>query len=466
MKKNFMFLAAGVTALCFASCNAVDLDTDNPNNPEEEITTHTCQMIFNGEVCGFDGVVTKTSTQTKATTSSSWKDGDIVYITFYNGTATVPGQATYTIAGGWSVSYDGNLSSGSSLKCEVRYFANATFQSVSLVSLNSETEIYEALSGTYDYSGSTITVTATMTPKTGRIRFTGTASSVIYLTGITVYTTYAPANNAFSTTNAMIKSTVATTGSTPYIYGFFADSDRSLGLVGADFAFTRTCSTSVLNEGDSGYMAIPSDASHNNWKSGLYIKASGVEFKMIPVSGYTGGFFMIGETEVTEALYKTVNGTSSTSLLPASGMTFSSVTSFIEKLNHITKLEFSVPTSAQWKYAAKGGSKSQSYTYAGSNTPGDVAWYSANTSSRQNVKTKAPNELGIYDMSGNVGEFVSDKDGSYNYVYGGCYKSTTTYITSTSGTRCYYGDWGKAGYSDSYSNSDVGAGFRLMLTCH
>lgn len=461
MKKCFTFLAV-ITALCLSSCNVVDI---GPVIPEKEVTTHTCRLIFNAEVSSFDGVVTKASDRTKNTTSS-WEDGDIVYITFYDGKSIVPGQATYTTAGGWSVSYDGDLSSGSSLKCEVRYFANATFLSSSLVSLNPGTEIYEDLSGTYDYSGSAITVTATMTPKTGRIRFTGAASSVIYLTGITVYTTYAPANNAFSTTNAMIKSTVASSGSTPYIYGYFANSYRSLGLVGSDFAFTRTCSSNVLKRGDSGYMAIPSDASHNNWRSGLYVKASGVEFKMIPVAGLSSVFFMIGETEVTEALYKTVNGTSSTSLLPASDMTYSEITSFIERLNNLTMLNFSVPSAEQWKYAAAGGLKTQAFTYAGSNTPGDVAWYSANTSSRQNVKTKAPNELGIYDMSGNVGEFVTEKC-QYNchYAYGGSYKSSSAYIQS--GSYAYY-DGNSYNYSKSgYSNisSDAGIGFRLMLTC-
>jgi hypothetical protein len=314
------------------------------------------------------------------------------------------------------------------------------------VSLNSNSEIYEDKSGTYTYNNGSLTVQASLSPKTGRIRFTGTADTKIYTTGISVYTTFSPAINTFSTSNAMITSTVASNGSTPYIYGEFSDADRNLGLVGSDYAFTRTCTEEMLKIGESGYMAIPSDASHNNWRSGLYVKASGVEFKMIPVAGYTGGFFLIGETEVTEALYNSVNGKTSSSTLPQTNITVSGAKSAIEKINNETKLNFALPSGEQWLYAAKGGKNSQNYTYSGSNTPGDVAWYAANASSKQKVKTKAPNELGIYDMSGNVAEMTSG-----NYAYGGDYTSSSTYITNTSNYTFY-----------SSSNS---VGFRMILVC-
>ena len=71
-----------------------------------------------------------------------------------------------------------------------------------------------------------------------------------------------------------------------------------------------------------------------------------------------------------------------------------------------------MPSEAQWEYAARGGNKSKGYIYSGSNTIDDVAWYSSSTT--HPVKTKAPNELGIYDMSGNVLEWCSDWYGSYS----------------------------------------------------
>lgn len=465
--KHIRFFTNGLllASVCFAlgSCSHEDFLDLEQNNTQNEQTTHTIPMEFVGDVVGFDQQSNGVKVHTR-TTTSSWTNGDKIYITFYNGSNIVPGEATYNSSSGWSVSYDGSLASGSNLKCEARYFVNATFSNSSLVSLNSNSQIYEDLNGTYIYNNGSLTVQASLAPKTGRIRFTGTSGAQIHTTGISVYTTFSPGTNQFSSSNAMISSTVASNGSTPYIYGTFSNSDRILGMVGSDFAYTRTCTSDMLNAGESGYMAIPTESAHNNWRTGLYVKASGVEFKMIPVVDHSDGFFLIGETEVTEALYKTLNGTSSNSQLPASSMTYSQIISFIEKLNNVTKLNFSIPTSSQWKYAAKGGTKSQSYTYSGSNTPGDVAWYEANSSSKQNVKTKAPNELGIYDMSGNVGEFVTDKSGSYNYVHGGCYKSASNYITVSSQTCYNYNTWGDAGYG-SYSNYDIGAGFRLILTC-
>lgn len=455
MKQFKELCGLSIVAACmigFSACSNDDFDEIGNSIQEEEVGKHTIPLTFVGDVVGFDESNGAKKVQTRATTTSSWSNGDKIYITFYNGSTKVPGEATYNSSSGWSVSYDGNLATGSSLKCEARYFVNATFSSSSLVSLNSNSEIYEDVNATYANNNGALSVTASLTPKTGRIRFTGTSGTKIYTTGISIYTTFAPAINQFSISNAMITSTVASNGSTPYIYGTFSDSDRNLGLVGSNFAYTRTCTSDMLKVGESGYMAIPSESSHNNWRSGLYVKASGVEFKMIPVAGYTGGFFLIGETEVTEALYNSVNGSSPSSMLPKVAISKSAALSTIEKINNATKLNFSLPSTAQWLYAAQGGNKTQNYTYCGSNTPGDVAWYSANASSRKTVKTKAPNELGIYDMSGNVSEMTTASN--WGYCYGGSFSSSSSGITKTSSDDNRH---------SSSSYDDVG--FRLILTC-
>ena len=82
---------------------------------------------------------------------------------------------------------------------------------------------------------------------------------------------------------------------------------------------------------------------------------------------------------------------------------------FIKELNRITGLSFRLPTEAEWEFAARGGNKSQGYKYSGSNNIDDVGWYGGNSqSSAHPVANKQPNELGLYDMSGNAAEWCSD----------------------------------------------------------
>ena len=130
--------------------------------------------------------------------------------------------------------------------------------------------------------------------------------------------------------------------------------------------------------------------------------------------------YYIGETEVTQELWTAVMGTNpsnftSDSQLPVEQVSWNDCQSFITKLNSLTGATFRLPTEAEWEFAARGGNKSQGYTYSGSNTLGNVAWYTDNSSSKTHVvKTKSPNELGIYDMSGNVWEWCQDWYGSYS----------------------------------------------------
>ena len=164
----------------------------------------------------------------------------------------------------------------------------------------------------------------------------------------------------------------------------------------------------------------------------------------MPAHQVTLSSYSIGETEVTQALWVAVMGTNpsyfngygnayygsehsenyGTNLQrPVEWVSWDKCQTFITKLNQLTDETFRLPTEAEWEYAARGGNKSRGYKYAGSNTIGDVAWYDVNAydvgSSSPNygthtVATKSPNELGLYDMSGNVWEWCQDWYGGYS----------------------------------------------------
>lgn len=141
-----------------------------------------------------------------------------------------------------------------------------------------------------------------------------------------------------------------------------------------------------------------------------------------PAHSVTLSSYSIGETEVTQALWQAVMGSNpsnfSGSNKPVESVSWNDCQDFISKLNSMTGQNFRLPTEAEWEYAARGGNKSQGYKYAGSNTIDNVAWYYENSSSSEysthNVATKQANELGIYDMSGNVLEWCQDWYDSYS----------------------------------------------------
>lgn len=129
--------------------------------------------------------------------------------------------------------------------------------------------------------------------------------------------------------------------------------------------------------------------------------------------------YFIGETEVTQALWEAVMGSNPSNFKgsnkPVEEVSWNDCQDFIRKLNQKTGLSFRLPTEAEWEYAARGGNKSRGYKYSGSNNLGDVAWYTDNSgSSTHDVKTKQANELGLYDMSGNVWEWCQDWFGEYS----------------------------------------------------
>ena len=133
-----------------------------------------------------------------------------------------------------------------------------------------------------------------------------------------------------------------------------------------------------------------------------------------PVHSVTLRDYYIGETEVTQQLWHAVMGSNPSyftgnSQRPVEKVSWDDCQTFIRRLNDLTGKDFRLPTEAEWEYAARGGNKSRGYKYSGSNTLSDVAWYYNNASGTTHpVKQKRSNELGLYDMSGNVWEWCLD----------------------------------------------------------
>ena len=137
----------------------------------------------------------------------------------------------------------------------------------------------------------------------------------------------------------------------------------------------------------------------------------------LPVHRVRLSSFFMGETVVTHALWKAVMGEGEANdNLPMNNVTWFECQDFIGKLNRLTGRHFRLPTEAEWEYAAKGGKRHNDTTYAGSDHIGNVAWYKGNSSDQDHaVKLKDPNELGLYDMSGNVWEWCNDWYGESYY---------------------------------------------------
>ena len=184
----------------------------------------------------------------------------------------------------------------------------------------------------------------------------------------------------------------------------------------------------------------------------------------------TNDYYM-GKYEVTQALWQAVMGNNPSRFkgenLPVETVNWNECQEFITKLNSMTGRKFRLPTEAEWEYSARGGKKSRGYQYSGSSYISDVAWYDGGSKTHP-VGTKQANELGIYDMSGNVWEWCSDWYSSYSS------SSQTNPTGSDSGSRRVDrgGGWGNGARRcrlscrnyDTPDYRDCFLGLRLALT--
>lgn len=192
-----------------------------------------------------------------------------------------------------------------------------------------------------------------------------------------------------------------------------------------------------------------------------------------PVHRVTVSSFAMSQTEVTQELWQAVMGSNPSHFTgdpkrPVELVSWNDCQTFIAQLNQLTGKRFRLPTEAEWEYAARGGNRYKVTRYAGSNNIDEVAWYDANSGNTTHpVATKAPNELGLYDMTGNVWEWCQDwyalysaddqtdptgpETGNNRVLRGGCWNGGTNYD--------------RISFRDNFrpSGSNSSGGLRLVL---
>lgn len=164
--------------------------------------------------------------------------------------------------------------------------------------------------------------------------------------------------------------------------------------------------------------------------------------------------FYICKYEVTQELWQAVMGRNPSKYpgdltRPIESVSWEDCQEFITKLNEMTGKHYRLPTEAEWEYAARGGNQSKGYKYSGSDSINDVAWYGGNSKYAYHhpVGQKAPNELGLYDMSGNVSEWCQDRYDEDYYSNSPSKNPTGTTDPTAGSTRvCRGGDWSDNGW--------------------
>ena len=459
LHKLFLLGMLSVSAF-LSSCND---ETIAPIETQEEMTfSQKCQMVLEATKPSYNDAATRAS-------SSDWEDGSTIYISFETTGTKVLGMATYASSTGlWEVAYGGSLPVISNGKCSLYYFEDADDINTKGASIGGTTGIFEDLNGVYAFDGEKISISAKLTPKLGRVRFSGNKNDTIMLAGVKRYGYFDASSCTYKldSTEVLLSASVQEGDKyyTPYYYGALIDGNKTLELTDMKDAFARYCSD-IFKAGNSGYMKIPHTDNYSGWMKNNPLSQSSVSInwstsisddrrsiiqnmidQMVLVEG--GSFWMgsqnydsnmrnynsrsnidegpvhhtiispfyLGRTEITEKQWEAVmNSKPNYSYddyypVKASRTNFSTeirdgYINFIKKLNEITNLNFTLPTEAEWEYAGYGGKNGSYKTFAGTkNYDTKYMYVSSSSPYCAIVGSKLPNEIGLYDMSGNVAE--------------------------------------------------------------
>ena len=465
----------------------------------EEAGEHTCALHLVGGVVGFDAGTTKA-------------DGDFVfssenrfYVRMKAGDKVVLGTASYSDeTAAWTFTYNGSLDGATQGSAHAVLFERADRTTAFKVDLNFRYAIYEDPDASFSVDASGITLNATLTPKTGRISFVhdcepGNGRWFSKMGGISYYDSFSLSDFSFSSKDMFQyeSSYSFNRDSEEYLYGFFTNPEDPYFFFVDGSYYYRHFPPGIFQPGQSGYVDHPDvdPAAWERHEAGKYFWLSGVKgssgkgfyMRYVPAGSFSMGsdemesarpvhtvtlpHYYIGETEVTKDMWFNVMGEPSdwaNNIAPANYRSYSEIQEFITALNQKTGYRFRLPTEAEWEFAARGGIFSRGYAYSGGNVFDDVVRRGGDFA----VKTKNANELGIYDMSGNVAELCNDWYGPYSadaqtnptgpaagtsrVVRGG-------YIWDWDDVNYRFKVWGRSQTDDYGSDRTDAVGFRLAM---
>ena len=398
-------------------------------------------MILNGSINLWDA--------TKANTE--WADGTTIYIGLTNGTSVKRITARFYIGNAddpsddeWRLTYDGSLAEYSSGECKCYYFVGGNIEN-NIYRLNWDSVIYADEKAKFSIVDNTLQISANLTPLTGRIKFVfpqfnDRSRYYPYISGVSYFSQLNLKTFEFTTSNVPFGYELRSE-SNIYLYVFDSNADCKITVWDSnnmDYLYTRSFKEEIFDAGKSSWVYWPTADYHNEW---VTTRRSIDDFEnsfryVLPGSFNMGGDdaqpvhkvtltkpFYISRIEVRQTTWTEITGDSydpdywyNDGDLPAFGKSWDQVARFVQLFNEKYSGQgytFRLPTEAEWEYCAKSGIYNNSNKYATTNNYTELVWDGV-TSQPESVWSWWNNELGLYNVSGNVSEWVSDWYAEYS----------------------------------------------------